>query len=351
MGRIFSVMMALLLLSASGVGAGTFGVMSEAKGEKLSSPVYIPPTVVKAEFKSNLKSDSALDLETEPTAGTEPDSATRSGTKDRVAPSSKSRAPRGMAPSPDRNAEQTPDGLSEQARKRGSGSAPYRGSRQASKSKTGSDKVAQKKQSEQDIEKALEDSLVIQPPQPQAEGEKETNESTESAEERGAGVQETERARGKKASRKGKEISKKPHRGGTSARPSAGPPPPPSSVAGKPVRKVKPLTGYMWNTPAGTWGPGVSDRGPEQALSGNGYGAFGNPVGPQPLISQAKPRAVSPEMASRFVREGVTIKLAPRTVLATYPNPQMAEGSTGSELVATVTEIIGLPFAFISSLF
>jgi hypothetical protein len=306
MGRVFALIMAVLLLGASWAGAGTFNVMSEAKPEKVANPVYIPPTVVKAEWKSIQKSDSMIDVESEPSAAADTETEARSSTKSkttgssRVGASGKSRTSRGMAPSPKSKAQTKP----------------------------GNNKVAQTGQGETDLDKELEmldKDLVLSPPPP-SDRKRELSDSTVDG---SADAAETGSPRGKKAG-KSKVTTKKPPKA-TATTPSQAP----SSFAGKPIRKVKPISGYLWNAPAGT----------------STVGGYGDPMEPMPLMSEARPRIVPPEQAERFVREGVTIKLAPRTVPATYPNPQMEDSNSASELVSTMTEIIGLPFAFISSLF
>ncbi len=296
MGRVLSTMMALLLITASWAGAGTFNVMSDESPKRVSSPLYMPPgSVVKAEFKSNIKSDSVMDLDSEPTSATEVDADTRSSRKGRVGVAKKKKTARGsMAPSP---RVQTKPGT-----------------------------VAQSPPSEMDLEGELEQDLVLTPPKPSRDAQRE---SPESVTDRPADAGDPGLAQGKKAQSRPKGKKKQ-----SKSVISPGPPGP-NLAAGKPIRKVKPISGHMWNAPAGT----------------SAYGPYGTPVEPQPLMSEARPRIVPPEMAERFVREGVTIKLAPRTVPAAYPSPHMPESNSGSELVSTVTELIGLPFAFLSSLF
>jgi hypothetical protein len=68
----------------------------------------------------------------------------------------------------------------------------------------------------------------------------------------------------------------------------------------------------------------------------------------------AEPRRaiVPPPMAERFVRDGVTIKLAPNAAGAEAPYADAyRDDYNGSDILSAATEIIGLPFAFISSLF
>jgi hypothetical protein len=60
--------------------------------------------------------------------------------------------------------------------------------------------------------------------------------------------------------------------------------------------------------------------------------------------------AIPPATTDRFVRDGVTIKLAPAAAPATGVDPYDEE-SSGSDILSSAAELIGLPFAFISSFF
>jgi hypothetical protein len=101
------------------------------------------------------------------------------------------------------------------------------------------------------------------------------------------------------------------------------------------VRKVRPVTRNNWATPAG------SHQRPVRHFANNpprvGHGQVSQP-------------APGPDDSERFVRNGVTIKLAPRTAPAGY-SPNEYGPSASEEIVSAASEIIGLPFAFISSLF
>jgi hypothetical protein len=54
--------------------------------------------------------------------------------------------------------------------------------------------------------------------------------------------------------------------------------------------------------------------------------------------------------ATRVVREGVTVKLVPQPVPASYQAGE-SDSNLGNELLSTAADVIGLPFAFVSSLF
>jgi hypothetical protein len=78
----------------------------------------------------------------------------------------------------------------------------------------------------------------------------------------------------------------------------------------------------------------------------------GNAVPEREYMTSAPRRAIAtPPTADRFVREGVTIKLAPAGASETPYPEEYRDDSSGSDILSAATEIIGLPFAFISSLF
>jgi hypothetical protein len=108
-------------------------------------------------------------------------------------------------------------------------------------------------------------------------------------------------------------------------------PPPVEQYAAKPIRKVRPLTQDAWSLPAGAHSrkpiPGISEQAVCEAQAG---------ILPGPA-------------ARRYVRDGVTVKLAPTEA---PPNAcQGAQGESGEDLLSAAADILGLPFAFISSLF
>ena len=97
------------------------------------------------------------------------------------------------------------------------------------------------------------------------------------------------------------------------------------------VRKVRPLSRNLWNVPAGTHNPRAC------------------PVAQPPSTAEARQWTRMAPESERFVRDGVTIKLAPKAVPASYPGEM--QGSVSSEILSAATDIIALPFAFVSSLF
>ena len=61
-------------------------------------------------------------------------------------------------------------------------------------------------------------------------------------------------------------------------------------------------------------------------------------------------QTAQPPTARRFVRDGVTVKLAPQPMPATY-HGYHDQGFDGSDALNSALDVIGLPFAFISSFF
>jgi hypothetical protein len=65
-------------------------------------------------------------------------------------------------------------------------------------------------------------------------------------------------------------------------------------------------------------------------------------------LQEASPNTAVVTGRDRFVHDGVTVKLAP----AAAPSiAAAAQGDSESDILSTVTEIIGMPFALISSFF
>ncbi len=130
----------------------------------------------------------------------------------------------------------------------------------------------------------------------------------------------------------------------------------------KPIRKVKPVTQNPWSYPAGNYenrycpidNSGIGCKPPEFATSEPRRIAVPEyasmpPRGVANSGGFGGPRSAAAPAPDRFVRDGVTIKLAPAVAPAVYPDS--AEESSGSDILSTAAEIIGLPFAFISSFF
>ncbi|HMK37648.1 MAG TPA: hypothetical protein VK463_21425 [Desulfomonilaceae bacterium] len=318
MGRILTVAAVIAVLTASGVCAGNFDVLADAGVVKPSAAFHIKPgTVVKAEFSTRLKTASDVEmgpdnLLPEPVAATDT-------SRIKARPAIALRERRGMAPPPKltNKAEQTTVAAEENI----------------------------------DLENDLEKDLVLSPPPQKSEDQADT-EKTPVTEKKSA-TEKTPAAQ--------KKVEKK--KTAPSVKQIA-----PSDFnsyaqSTKPIRKVKPVTQNPWSNPAGNY---VNRQCPVDSVCRMPESAV--PVRPRVSTPGHRPmdafQAYHPEYATseprrtasqsphpdRFVRDGVTIKLAPAAAPATYP-ADAEEESSGSDILSSAAEIIGLPFAFISSFF
>jgi hypothetical protein len=319
MARFFLISAAILVLTASWVCAGNFEMLADAGiGRQATPPHLNPGDVVKAEFKTNLNRNSEIELETD-TLLPEPASAKQpSRVKARPAVAFRERGTRGMAPPP----RVTPRSHRMEAKANAADETP-------------------------DLESDLEKDLVITPPPPKPE-QKPSMEEMPAVEQK-AGAEKkavTEKKAGKKkAGPAVKRIA--PRQFGNYA------------ASPKPIRKVHPpVAQNPWSYPAGAY-----DRRPfpspqyltdEPRRPGNRNGRYANEYSRamNPGYANVDPRmaAMSPAQRGRIVRDGVTIKLAPAAA-PPYPPDMPEEDSAGSDLLSSAAEIIGLPFAFISSFF
>lgn len=136
----------------------------------------------------------------------------------------------------------------------------------------------------------------------------------------------------------------------------------------RPIQKVRPVTRNWWSFPAGAHdnrpypsdtarsvcppSPGYTRMDPRRAMTSTTSQDCRWPRQPagshDPRASMVGPSATG----ERIVRDGVTIKLAPATAPADGMRPDYYyEESAASDLLSTAAEIIGMPFAFIGSLF
>jgi hypothetical protein len=291
MGRICSITAAMLLLMTTWVVAGNFEVLSDASAVRTPTPLYVTPgMVVKAEFKSHQA--AAPEIRTESDALL-PERAPLPTVKPRPAAAFKQRrAAANTSPPPTRPLERARDA-----------------------------NVAQAKDEGNDLELDLEKDLVISPPPPRTE-EKGATVTGPAVKTRGTNVQEAiEAAKPKPKAKKKRRVKRVvPHRSGQFA------------ASPRLIRKVHPLTSYNpWSVPAGT------------------YHRQGCPVGRPALSGESYSRIAPPPTVRRYVRDGVTVKLAPRPVPASYPDSYYQ--SDGSDVVSSALDVIGIPFAFISSFF
>jgi hypothetical protein len=293
MGRIFTITAAILLMTVSWVGAGTFQVLADAGAVRTPTPLYVGPgMVVKAEFKSNLNQDSELETESDALFPVETPAEAGPKVTPKPAVAFKERGTRGMAPPP--------------------AATPLR------KPELGT--VAQVKEERDSLELDLEKDLVISPPPAKAVDKPDLG-TRPTVETRGVSREadiKKKKIQKQKATKRVKRIS--PTRRGQYA------------ASGRSIRKVRPVSRHAWSLPAGN------------------YRARGCPVTPDSIAERSPARRIaSPPTTRSFVRDGVTVRLAPQTVPAAYGYPE--EDFVGSEILSIASEIIGMPFAFISSLF
>ncbi|MEJ2718779.1 MAG: hypothetical protein P8182_16900 [Deltaproteobacteria bacterium] len=294
MGRIFTITAAILLMTVSWVGAGTFSVLADAGAVKTPTPLYVGPgMVVKAEFKSNLNQDAELQAQSDALFPVETPAQAGPKVTPKPAVTFKERGTRAMAPPP--------------------AATPVR--------KPGLDTVAQAKEQKDSLELDLEKDLVISPPPAKGGGKSDV------------GVRPTVETRG---ARQGAIKEKKVHKAKATRRVKRTSPSRRAHYAAsrRAIRKVRPISRHAWSLPAGN------------------YRARGCPISPDSIDARAFPRRVAqPPTARSYVRDGVMVKLAPRTVPAAYDGYPEDGEFVGSEILSVATEIIGMPFAFISSLF
>ncbi|MGO9572256.1 MAG: hypothetical protein ACLP5H_32465 [Desulfomonilaceae bacterium] len=320
MARFFLVAAAMVMLTASWVSAGNFDVLADAGIGTPPTPLHIKAgDVVKAEFKSNLSRNSEMELESD-TLLPEPAAAREtSQVKARPAVAFRQRSARGMAPPP----RVAPKSQQLGARAEAADETP-------------------------DLESDLEKDLVISPPPPKTEQKPGMEEMP--AADRKSGVEQKavteKKADKKKAGPAVKRVAPKEF----------------GSYAGspKPIQKVHPpVAQNPWSYPAGAYEnrpyPGrqyLTDE-PRRAVNHSNKRVNGYPAAMNPGYTNIDPRraAIPPAAADRFVRDGVTIRLAPAAAPAIALDPREEDESSGSDILSSAAEIIGLPFAFISSLF
>jgi hypothetical protein len=308
MGRFFAFTAAIVLATASWVCAGNFEVLAAAGAVQPPAQQFIKPgTVVKADFTSNLKTISDMELDA-----------------DTLLPEQVSvrKAPR-VKPSP---------AVAFKERRKGAMAPPPR---LTTKPEADYGKTAQAKDQESiDLESDLEKDLVLTPPPAKEEG-----------------VDVQARPAGKKPAveRKARTEKKIEKKATPTVKRIA---PPKRHYAQRPIQKVHPVTQNGWSVPAGahmpqacpvgracpTWVPNQSTNAKYQAMT------------PRYAAPQSRGMINHPPAVQRFVRDGVTVKLAPASAQPSYMEAP-EEDYAGGDILSTAAEIIGLPFAFISSFF
>jgi hypothetical protein len=323
MGRVCTIATAILFLTASWVCAGNFEVLADAGMIRPPTQLQAAPgTVVKAEFKSNIKKTSDMELESD-SLFPEPVSA-KEGAKAKPAIAFRERS-KGMAPAP-KARQKNSDHLSVAAEARGEG---------------------------MDLEGDLEKDLVIGPPSPTAEEKAEPSSKVTEKKPVTEKAAVTEKKAEKKPAPQVRKIAP-PERGSF-------------AIGAKPIQKVKPVTQNPWHVAAGSYGHRPVYTAPaERMCSVQGcapkprnsvppaYRQYDQAYEPTaPVYMNSDPRRVPmPPAADRIVRDGVTIKLAPAAAPPMDGNPYPEEeSSAGSEVINAAAEILGMPFAFLSSFF
>lgn len=291
MRSTWAAMVALALFVAPWAYAGNLSVLSDSQDTRQKARSFIPPgAIVKAEFKSSHSDDADMSANSDSLLP-DPDMADIPTVQSRSADSAREKVS-AMAPAPNDN------------------TAP----------RNQTETPIQMRASSDDYEKELSKDLVIKPPPPKV-GESETDDMETLT---------------------GRNISPALDRSPNNAREKnsrIGIRTPPvtdrkiQSASRADVRKVRPVTRNSWATPAGSY------RHPRS------YAA--NP--PRPQRVQVSQPVAPTEDSERFVRDGVTIKLAPSARQAAYG--QGPESPISEEIISAATEIIGLPFAFVSSFF
>lgn len=325
MGKIMTTAAAIVVLTASWVCAGSFQGLADAAAMKpLTSPHLQAGTLTKVDFKSNMKTHSDMELESDiPVA--EPVAAS-GGPNMRPAVAYRERGAGAMSPPP----------------------------RAAGDVDTRVGTVAESRDDTSDLDMDLSKDLVVKPT-PKAE-EAPPSEPKPAVEKKPVE---------QKTGISGVSVEKK--RPASQARK-----PVPSektqflSKSGKPIRKVHTLSQNHWNVPAGSrdarYGSPATARISQPARVRHSrtaahrenrhqvmYQAHAMPE--EYMTAEPRRTIATPPLAERFVRDGVTIKLAPNAAAdSPYPDAY-GDDSNSSDILSAATEIIGLPFAFISSLF
>jgi hypothetical protein len=308
MGRISCITAALVLLTASWVCAGNFEVLANAGVIKPATSLHIKPgLLVKAEYKADMKATSDISLDKDLGTMDQVAAPTLPRVQARPAAALKDRRTGGMAPPPRLTKPQTDPGL---------------------------DRLAAGRDEETtDLESDLEKDLVIAPPPAKTEDQVEMQ--TKPIEKKPAVEKKaTTKAPEKKAAPTVKKMA-----------------PPATShyaISQKPIQKVKTTQAGGWARPAGAHVNRSCPVGREcVAQLPPAAEVRYQPMTP-PYMASGPRNSVAPGYTDRFVRDGVTVKLAPA---AAPPQPEVSEDTASSDIISAAVEIIGLPFALISSFF
>jgi hypothetical protein len=321
--RLIAITASIVVLTASGVCAGNFEISADAGLVKSPTPLHINSgRIIKAQFKSDMKTTMDSEFDTDDLyPGPEPASTSDTKIKPKPAVAFKERSA-GMAPPQKASPGVDPTFLA-----------------------GAKDEVA-------DLDGDLEKDLVLTPPPSKSEDKTEPEKKTGSiADKKTTGTQKADVV--KKADRKTEPKVKQmtPSDYGTGS----------YAQSPKQIRKVKPVTQNPWSMPAGNYaarhypidanGPAcrVDDTSCGNRIRVSGATQFNTGASAgymAPGYERAKPNLHAANR-DRINRDGVTIKLAP----AAAPNNMEYQEDSSSDLLGAAAEIIGLPFAFISSFF
>lgn len=311
MGRISYITAAMVLLTASWVCAGNFEVLANKGVVRPASTLHIQPgQLVKAEYKADMRATSDTGLDADLGASEHIAAPTLPRVQARPAAAIKERRTGGMAPPPRLTKPKTDPSFDRMAAGRDEDSA--------------------------DLEADLEKDLVIAPPPAKTEDHVET---------------QTKPIEKKPAVEKKATSAKAPEK---KALPTVKKMAPPESsqyaVSRKPIQKVKTTQLGNWARPAGAYvNPScpVGRNCPPQYQAEAATTRY-QPMTPPYMASQPRTGVAPGTHGDRIVRNGVPIKLAPAAAPA---YPEAPEESASNDIISAAVEIIGLPFAFISSFF
>ena len=321
MGKIFTIALAFVLLTASWVCAGNLEVLADAGIVRAPTPLHIKPgTLVKAEFKSSLKTTSDADLDADSLFPEKVSARNEPKVSPRPAVAYRERSTGTMAPPP----------------RTMKGTTPNVGA------------VAESLDQAVEMEEELEKDLVLSPPPAKVDESGKTfrrpaGSSSTAVEETGPAqesVREKERPSLNAVSEKKRSTPRVKRKTSSDYRTR--------SASQRPIRKVRPLTqsNNPWAFPAGSYGQARRQAVPQERYTQNrGYQEMEPPY----MTSQPRQRIARPPSAERFVQDGVTVRLAPAAAPACQPYGP--EDGYEDDILSTASEIIGLPFAFISSFF
>jgi hypothetical protein len=294
--RILAIVAAYIVCAATWAPAGNFEVLADAgliRPATSSGILGVP--IVKTEFKGSLKATSDEDIESE-SLFPEPK---------RVKDAAGAKAKNALA---HRERNRVPAA-----------------SKQMSKP-TAAEKSVIAANQDEDLE--MEKDLILEPPPAKAEEKKDTIKS----EEKKGGVKGAEKKTEAKPQPKVRRVA-----------------PDMDQLAQRPIQKVKPVTQNPWLNPAGnypTQSAAQNRHVPKQVRRVPVPDYIDNPYGQEYPVQASAAPGRGPD---RIVRDGVTVKLAPAA--AAPPYAEMAEDNSGSDILSTATEILGMPFALISSFF